>query len=240
MRLEGKRVLVTGGNRRVGAVIVRHLADLGAKVVIHARQTHRRELEKLLDTLPSDGHRMVLADFLDPGALPVMAQAARDCEAIIFNASLYRHNYCGGDAGFDKALEQVNCRFALQLLEIWKTSPAARSVVAVLDQAIYASDEKNPYQQSRVKLWQGMLALAQKCQGIRFNAVAPGPMLPPPELLHSTMEKTIAQLPLKRAVDPMDLARSAVFLLTCESLTGSLLTVDCGQSVARRLEKKLI
>jgi NAD(P)-dependent dehydrogenase (short-subunit alcohol dehydrogenase family) len=65
-------------------------------------------------------------------------------------------------------------------------------------------------------------------------------MLPPPELPHSTMAKTTALLPLKRAVDPMDLARSAVFLLTCESLTGSLLPVDCGQSAARRLKKKLI
>lgn len=240
MQLEGKRVLVTGGNRRVGEVIVRHLADLGAKVVIHARSSHRQEVEALLGSLPSDGHRMVLADFLDPEALTVMTEEARDCHGIIFNASLYRHNYCGGDPEFDKALEQVNCRFALQLLEKWKTFESARAAVAVLDQAVMGCDENDPYQQSRLKLWQGMLALAVDCQGIRFNAVAPGPMLPPPELPHSTMAKTTALLPLKRAVDPMDLARSAVFLLTCESLTGSLLPVDCGQSAARRLKKKLI
>ena len=35
--LQGKRVLVTGGAIRVGAVLVRAFADAGAEVLVHCR-----------------------------------------------------------------------------------------------------------------------------------------------------------------------------------------------------------
>ena len=64
---------------------------------------------------------------------------------------------------------------------------------------------------------------------LRFNAVCPGPMLPPAELPESKMEKTIATLPLQRRVEPEDLAKAVIFLLECDSITGAVLPVDCGQ-----------
>ena len=53
--------------------------------------------------------------------------------------------------------------------------------------------------------------------------------LPPAELPESKMEKTIATLPLLRRVEPADLARTVIFLLECDSITGAVLPVDCGQ-----------
>ena len=38
-------------------------------------------------------------------------------------------------------------------------------------------------------------------------------------------------LPLKRPVDPRDIACAAVFLASAPSITGAALPVDCGQSL---------
>jgi enoyl-[acyl-carrier-protein] reductase (NADH) len=71
---------------------------------------------------------------------------------------------------------------------------------------------------------------------LRFNAIAPGPMLPPPELGDTKMVKTLPTLPLRRSVALEDAAKAVELLLSAQSLTGSLLFVDCGQSLVNRTE----
>ena len=226
--------MVTGGNRRIGAEIVRYLSSRGAELVVHSR-TDSAEARELLRQLPGTGHRLVVADLRDDAALADLCDAACDCQGMVLNASLYRHGYNGGDPAFDAELAKVNHLAPLELLRRWSKERAAQSAVAVLDQAILgAAPPFDPYLASRRALWLDMLALARSIGRIRFNAVAPGPMLPPAELPDSRMERTVETLPLRRRVEPADLAGSIAWLLSCESLTGTLLPVDCGQSLARR------
>ena len=232
MQLDGKIVLVTGGAKRVGAVIVRHLAEKGARVVIHCN-TSCAEAEALCASLPETGHKVLSFDLSIPGEAEKLFRAASPLDAVVNNASLYRH---GGD--YDeptkKMLYEVNYRSPLALMRLLVQNPPAAggAVVNVLDQEILSPRARdNTYLESRRLLMAATLEFAKTYgpSNLRFNAVAPGPMLPPAELPRSKMEKTVSTLPLRRRVEPDDLARAVLFLLACDSVTGAVLPVDCGQ-----------
>lgn len=78
------------------------------------------------------------------------------------------------------------------------------------------------------------LELAQ--QGIRVNAIAPGYT---PYEESSEFDFAIKDIPLGRAGLPNDQASTALFLATDESswMTGQILTVDGGHSIALALAK---
>ena len=67
-----------------------------------------------------------------------------------------------------------------------------------------------------------------------MNAVAPGPVFPPRELGDAGMKRTPGTLPLKRPVSPADVADAVILLASSRSVTGSVLAVDCGQSLLQQ------
>jgi hypothetical protein len=69
---------------------------------------------------------------------------------------------------------------------------------------------------------------------IRVNGVAPGLILPPPGEDDSYLERLAAKLPLKRHGRPRDIARTVVFLLKNEFITGEVIFVDGGQHLLAR------
>ena len=231
-----KRVLVTGAALRTGKAVASELAARGYTLVLHANR-HIDEAVKLAEELPGSGHTAVQADLGVPDEVKILSREAKKCSGLILNASCYRHNYKGGNPLFDAVLEQVNYLAQMELINAFLSgrNDSGKAVVAFLDQAV-ASPESDPYLDSRRKLWQHMKELAVKYgkDDVRFNAIAPGPMLPPPELGDTGMVKTLPTLPLGRGVSLQDAANCAVFLLECRSLTGALLFADCGQSLANR------
>ena len=231
-----KRVLVTGAALRTGRAVASELAARGYTLVLHANR-HIDEAVKLAEELPGSGHTAVQADLGVPDEVKILSLEAEKCSGLILNASCYRHNYKGGNLLFDAVLEQVNYLAQMELINAFLSgrNDSGKAVVAFLDQAV-ASPGSDPYLDSRRKLWQHMEELAVKYgrDDVRFNAIAPGPMLPPPELGDTGMVKTLPTLPLGRSVSLQDAANCAVFLLECRSLTGALLFADCGQSLANR------
>ena len=72
----GRRVLVTGGSRGIGAAICRAFADLGDAVAIHCSASRDRA-DDLLASLPGTGHVVVQADLRDAEAIrEAVGQAA--------------------------------------------------------------------------------------------------------------------------------------------------------------------
>lgn len=238
MALPG-RILVTGAALRTGRAIAVRLAEKGAKIIVHANK-HINEAEELCGKLPGDGHIAISGDLSVSSHVDKICRYAAECDGIVLNASLYRHNYNGGDAEFDRQLEEVNHLAQMRIIESFVKAEHldGGAVVAMLDQAV-SSDEDNPYLASRRKLWQDMKELAVRYgeKDLRFNAVLPGPMLSPPELGDTGMVKTLPTLPLKRSVSLDDVANCVEFLLSCRSLTGTVLFADCGQSVVNRNNK---
>ena len=64
---------------------------------------------------------------------------------------------------------------------------------------------------------------------VRVNAIAPGPMLPPPGKDYSAIEPVVRRLPLQRQGSPEDIAGAVRFLVESDFITGEMLHVDGGQ-----------
>ncbi|MDX9862881.1 MAG: SDR family NAD(P)-dependent oxidoreductase, partial [Rhodospirillales bacterium] len=93
--LHGRCILVTGGARRVGAAIVRELAEAGADVVIHCRQS-QREAEALATWVRGRTRSawVVSGDLADSSALDplmdhVLALTNGRLDGLVNNASSY-------------------------------------------------------------------------------------------------------------------------------------------------------
>ena len=62
-----------------------------------------------------------------------------------------------------------------------------------------------------------------------MNAVAPGPILPPPGKGAQYLFDRAGRVPLRCRVSPQDIANGVVMLLKLEGVTGQTLFMDGGQ-----------
>ena len=68
---------------------------------------------------------------------------------------------------------------------------------------------------------------------IQVNAIAPGPMLPPPDMSRTQRTRIAARVPLRRWGSPQDIANTVLFLIEgTDFMTGSVVFVDGGQLIA--------
>nr|HMN31731.1 SDR family oxidoreductase [Caldilineaceae bacterium] len=64
---------------------------------------------------------------------------------------------------------------------------------------------------------------------IRANAVAPGPVLPPPGYSEAQAAVSAAHTLLERWGTPQDVARAVLYLIDADYVTGDVVTVDGGE-----------
>ena len=233
--LGGRRVLVTGAAQRLGAVIARAFAGCGAAVVVHCFRS-RGEAESLAASLPpSPGpfrHEVVSCDLADPNAVRRMAEAVGPVDHLVNNAAMWIR----GDAPQSELdrQEAVNHLAPCELIRLFAAMrPQAHdfSAVNILDAAVLSGDvPASPYETTKVALLRDTIELARAlAPHVRVNAVAPGPVFPPRELGSAGMKRTPGTLPLRRPVNPEDVAHAVVFLASAQSVTGAILPIDCGQ-----------
>lgn len=90
--LNGKRALVTGSSRGIGADTVGYFAEAGAKVVVNFRNKEARAL-KIVDGIVANGGEAIAvgADLTDPADVKAMFQVAKDAfgglDILVMNAS---------------------------------------------------------------------------------------------------------------------------------------------------------
>ena len=90
--LVGKRALVTGSSRGIGADTVNYLAEAGASVVVNYRNKEARAL-KIVDAITADGGQAIAvgADLTDPASVESMFAEAQKAfgglDILVMNAS---------------------------------------------------------------------------------------------------------------------------------------------------------
>ena len=240
MKLEGKTALVTGGAHRVGKAIALELAKGGSNVVINyyssdtAAQETVREAEAL-----GVGGLAVQADVGDLKQVRALVAAAADrfgaVDILVNSASIWQKTPLpmGDFSGWHRVLG------------------------VLLDGSMYLADAVAPLMQERgegaivnivdLAAWKpfsgfvahsvgkaGLLSLTRSlalelAPTVSVNAVAPGPVLPPPDYTEEQNAR-IAKKTLKgRWGAAHDVASAVRFLVEADYITGEVLVVDGGE-----------
>lgn len=87
MDIAGKTVLLTGATGGLGAAIAEALAARGATLILTSRR--EKELEELAAALPGNGHRTLVSDLAEPGAVSELVEAAGPVDILVANAGLH-------------------------------------------------------------------------------------------------------------------------------------------------------
>jgi pteridine reductase len=237
-------VLITGGARRVGAAIARHLHAAGCTVAIHYRHSadDAEALALELNALRADS-AAVFAGALEDHATPdrligdVIALLGR-LDGLVNNASAFYPTPIGQTtaAQWDD-LFAANARAPFFLAQA--AAPALRAskgaIVNIVD--IYAERPLAGhvvYSMAKAALEMLTFALAKDlAPEVRVNAVAPGAILWPasgkPE---EAAEALIAKTPLARKGEPDDVAEAVRWLmLDARYTTGQVIRVDGGRAL---------
>jgi short-subunit dehydrogenase len=88
VKLEGKRVLLSGATGGLGRAIAEQLADKGAKLVLSSRK--EKDLRELARSLPGGArrHKVIVADLAKDGAAARLVSEAGDVDILVANAAL--------------------------------------------------------------------------------------------------------------------------------------------------------
>ena len=236
-----RNVIVTGGARRLGAVIVRRLAAQGHRVLIHhhgSTEEANALAEELADTVA------IAADLSDHAALDGFIERAREAaggaiDGLVNSASLFEFDRPPRPSGalFEK-LARVNLTAPVLL-----TSALARqadlengAIVNILDQKVA---NLNPdffsYTLTKTALEAATTMLAQAlAPRVRVNAVSPGLTLPSLDQTADEFAVVSRANLLDRRIAADGIGDAVAYLLGAEGVTGQNLFVDNGQRFLSR------
>ena len=243
MDLCGRTALVTGAARRVGRGIALAMAGRGADVVIHykSRASEARETVEAVERL---GRRAfaIQADLAEPDQVEALAdnavQACGKVDVLVNSAAIFRMT----------PLESLTVQDWEQFLRVNLTGPfllarrlgllmrqqGAGKIINIADVAgIKPWADFLPYSVSKgmlITMTQGLAkALAPEVQ---VNAVVPGTVLLSEDYGEKERESIVKGTLLKRIGDPIDIAKTVLFLVEgSDFITGQVVVVDGGQSI---------
>ena len=240
----GKVAIVTGGARRIGAVIVERLHARGLNILIHCRAS-RSEADALaarLNDARAGSAAIIEAELGDDAAPDTIVGAALSAfgqvDVLVNNASSFYPTPVTDASHPDwHALIDSNQRapFWLSLAFAKAVGDNDGSIVNLVDiHGIVPLADHAIYSQAKAGLIMQTRALAKDlAPAVRVNGVAPGSVLwPEGDAANSedAMRDIMARVPLKRQGRPEDIAGAVAFLaLDAPYITGQILAVDGGR-----------
>lgn len=248
-RLDGRKALVTGASRGIGAAIAIAYAEAGADVAISARDEGK--LKDVAQAIEAMGRKAVIvpADVLDGDAITAMV----DASALALGGLDILVNNAGGNS-FSTPLATMRFSgwqktFALNVESIVHACQAAAPHLqasgnaSVINVSSVASLAGTPFMshygaaKSAVSSLTKSLAIEWAYTGVRVNSLLPGWIETDlTDFLRATDETEqgiIGRVPMQRWGRSAEIAQPAVFLASDASsfMTGQQLVVDGGLSV---------
>ncbi len=247
MNLRGKNVVITGAAKRIGREIALTLAQRGANILVHHRSSAREAagLCRQIRTLGVTAET-VACDFGRSAGLAAAVQkfwrkaekAIGSVDVLVNNASLYYSTAFGKvtEKAWDELLA-VNLKAPFFLAQAAGRSMLKRKRGKIISLADWALARPRrgflPYTASKAGLVSMTLSLAvDLAPHVQVNAVAPGPILPAAGAKASENAKVVQQTLLKKFGTPRDIARAVLFLIESDYVTGAVIPVDGGSSIA--------
>jgi NAD(P)-dependent dehydrogenase (short-subunit alcohol dehydrogenase family) len=240
MNPQGKTALVTGGAVRVGRALTLALAQHGANVVVHYNSS-ADQAEETAAAARALGVAALTVQ-ADIGAPEAVAELVRAVETTFGGVDILVNSASPFIRGRlqDTSLEQWHfvlgalldgplllCQaFAPRML-----AQGAGLIVNILDQAAFTPF---PAYLAHSVGKHGLLGLTRSLASelaplVRVNAIAPGPVLPPPGYTPEQTARIAAQPLLQRWGSPDDVVKALLYLIDAEYVTGEVLFVDGGE-----------
>ena len=243
MKIEGRTALVTGGAHRVGKAITMTLARAGANVVVNYYSSDAAALETVGE-----------AKALGVDALAVQADVG--------NLEQVRSLVAAAVDRFGAVDILVNSASIWQKtpMPMGDFSDWHRVLGVLLNGSMYLADAVAPLMQERgegemvnivdLSAWKpfagyiahsvgksGLLALTRQlalelAPAVNVNAVAPGPVLPPPDYSDQEIARVADRTLKGRWGSAQDVADAVRFLVEADYITGEVIVVDGGERLA--------
>jgi ketoreductase RED2 len=241
--LTGQAVLVTGSSSGIGAASARAFAELGAAVLVNSARSVEAG-EAVAASLPDALY--VQGDITEPDVPERLVAAALErwgrLDTLVNNAGttavIPHHDVAAASVDVWRRIFEVN------VFATWAMSVAALpaladgeggSIVNVASVAgVRPTGSSIPYAASKAAL-NHMTALLAKVVGprVRVNAVAPGLVDTPWTEDWDVVREVVTQVaPLKRSGQPEDVAEVVVALAQASYVTGQVVVIDGGLSLA--------
>lgn len=239
MEIKGKVAVVTGGARRVGRVIARALAGSGADILVHH---HASEIEASEAVREFRGYGVrseaVQADLTQPSQVQELFDRLDGLwgrlDLLVNNAAIFER----------ATLEEITPEAWDRVIALNLRAPLLCSQAAVPLMGSTGGSIINIADVAAFQPWPGYIhycvskaGLVMLTRGlaralaprIRVNAIAPGPVLPPPGSAADQIDNLADLTVLKRLGAPEDVAGAVLYLAESDFVTGSTLVVDGGK-----------
>lgn len=243
MDLAGKTALITG-TRRIGAVVAASLAAAGADVAIVYNRS-KTEADEAAANARAHGRRafVLQADLSQPAQCGALVdRAAKELgrlDVLVNMASIYP------SVPFDElTVEHWDQQIAVDLRAGFLCAKAAvphlrkggggniinfSDWLPVSGRPRYKGYLTYYVAKGGVKALTEALALELAADKIRVNAIAPGPILAPPDLSEEENQRVIEATPLRRWGGAEEIAKAVLFLIETEFVSGECIRVDGGR-----------
>ncbi|MBX2901295.1 MAG: SDR family oxidoreductase [Cyclobacteriaceae bacterium] len=242
--LQGKKILVTGGTKGIGLAIARECLELGAEVLVVARNTKtiQGKVKNSANLFTYEGD-LNLADFRSDLVKRISENWGK-LDVLINNVGTnLRKKFIAYSESEIRDLFETNLFSTVQLTHACYSLLQKAGNASVINMASVAgsTDVQSgpPYGMTKAALIQFTKHLAAEwsADGIRVNAISPWyietpltqPVLSNPERLAKIIDRT----PLQRVGKPEEVASLAAYLAMDKSsyITGQNIAVDGGFSV---------
>jgi NAD(P)-dependent dehydrogenase (short-subunit alcohol dehydrogenase family) len=246
-RLQGRRALVTGADSGIGSAVAIAFAREGADVALSYLPAEEEDATKVAALIEAEGRTVV--------KLPGDVMDRQWCGDLVEQAvqGLGGLDILVNNAGRQVATEQLEDLTDEQLDETMKTNvyamfwitraavphmpPGSAVISSTSVQAYSPSEHLLDYASTKAAINAFTKGLAKQLapRGIRVNAVAPGPVWTPLQVVEGQPKEALPEFghstPLGRAGMPVELAPAYVFLASAESsyVLGETLNVNGGQ-----------
>jgi ketoreductase RED2 len=240
--LQGQVVAVTGSSSGIGAATARAFADAGASVLVNSARSVV-EGQAVAESLPDALY--VQGDITDSGVADRLVDAALDrwgrLDTLVNNAGttavIPHQDLQAASVDVWRRIFEVNVfgTWAMSVAAMPALRDARGSIVNVASVAgVRPTGSSIPYAASKAAL-NHMTVLLAKVVGpeVRVNAVAPGLVDTPWTEDWDVIREAVRQVaPLKRSGQPEDVAEVVLALARAAYVTGQVVVVDGGLSIA--------